>query len=518
MKQRETGKVYLVGAGPGDPKLITLRGLEAIQEADVIVYDRLAHPGLLSFRKAGAETIYVGKRNDHHTLKQEEINNLLVDLAQAGKTVVRLKGGDPCVFGRGGEEAEALAMHGIPFAIVPGVTSAIAVPAYAGIPVTHRDFASSLTIVTGHENPEKGESSLDWSKLATASGTLVLLMGVTNLESICRQLIKHGRSADTPVAAIRWGTRAEQRTVTGTLETIASRVREAKLGSPAVIIVGEVVNLREKLRWFESKPLFGKRVLVTRARAQASELAERIDELGGEPLTFPVIRLQWPSSKAALDKLDQALRRLGEYDWVFFTSPNGVTFFFDRLKHLGIDIRTMAKARVAAVGPKTAELLADRGLVAEPLPARFDGEGLLEAVKPKLRPGEKVLLARGDLARRQLPAGLAELGLQVDEVDVYENVAETETGTEVANMLAEGGIHVTTFTSSSTVTRLLEALRFAGMEDPVTALNETDIVCIGPQTAETATKAGLKIRSVAKEATIPALVETLVELYGTHKE
>lgn len=506
------GTVYLIGAGPGDPKLITVKGAECIARADAVVYDRLANPRLLRHMKAGAEKIYVGKLPDRHTLQQEEINQLLVDLALQGKTVARLKGGDPSIFGRVGEEAELLAEHHVPFEIVPGITSAIAVPAYAGIPVTHRDYTSSLAIITGHEDPAKTASSHDWSKLATATGTSIFLMGVANLAYIRDQLTAHGRSSDTPVAVIRWGTRVEQQTVTGTLVNIVERVREAGLESPAIIIVGDVVRLRDTLSWYEKKPLFGKRVLVTRARSQASELVDRIDDLGGEAIEFPVIRLQPPSNPTVQQELDQALRRLGDFDWVLFTSPNGVSYFFERLRKLGVDIRSMYKARVGAVGPKTAELLAERGIVCEKLPAKFQGDGLLEAILPELKKGQQVLLPRGDIARDYLPEKLAELGLTATEVDVYENVLEQESAGEVVELLQTGGIHVTTFTSSSTVTNLLEALRKAGIEEPQKLLNQTAIVCIGPLTAKTAEENGLRLAAVSHEATIPSLVESLTRL------
>lgn len=506
------GTVYLIGAGPGDPKLITVKGAECIAKADAVVYDRLANPRLLRYMKPGAKKIYVGKLPDRHTLKQEEINRLLVDLALQGRTVARLKGGDPSIFGRVGEEAELLAEHGVPFEIVPGITSAIAVPAYAGIPVTHRDYTSSLAIVTGHENPDKQGTSHDWSKLATATGTGIFLMGVANLAYIRDQLVAHGRSKDTPVALIRWGTTMEQQTLTGTLETIVDQVREAGFQSPAIIIVGQVVKLRDTLAWYEKKPLFGKRVLVTRARSQASGLADRIDELGGEAVEFPVIRLRQPEAPHVLEALDDALGRLGEFDWVLFTSPNGVEFFFQRLRQLGLDIRSMHKARVGAVGPKTAQLLAERGLVSHTLPARFQGEGLLEAIHPELKPSQRALLPRGDIARDYLPVKLRELGLAATEVDVYENVVEDDQAEEVIELLQNGAIHVVTFTSSSTVVNLLEVLKRAGMDDPAAVLNRTAIVCIGPLTAQTAERYGLRLSAMADEATIDSLVAALTRL------
>lgn len=506
------GTVYLIGAGPGDPKLITVRGAECIAKADTVVYDRLANPRLLRYMKPGAEKIYVGKLPDRHTLRQEEINRLLADLALTGKTVARLKGGDPSIFGRVGEEAELLAAEGVPFEIVPGITSAIAVPAYAGIPVTHRDYTSSLAIITGHEDPAKTESSHDWKKLATATGTSIFLMGIANLPYICKSLITNGRAADTPVALIRWGTRPEQQTLTGTLATIVEQAREADFQSPAIIIVGEVVKLRETLSWYEKKPLFGKRVLVTRARSQSSALAEQIDEMGGEAVEFPVIRLQEPEAPLVRAALDEALGRLGEYDWVLFTSPNGVSYFFLRLQQLGVDIRTMHKARVAAVGPKTAELLAERGIMAERLPAKFQGEGLLDAILPQLVAGQKALLPRSDIARDYLPVKLKELGLGVTEVDVYETVLEGDRSDEVLEQLRSGEIHVITFTSSSTVDNLFTILHKAGVAEPAALLAKAAIVCIGPLTADTARKYGLRVEAMAAEATIDSLVDTLSQL------
>jgi len=503
------GKVYLVGAGPGDPKLITIRGMEAIQKADVIVYDRLANPRLLKHRKPGAELVFVGKLPDKHMLKQEEINQLLVDLALQGKIVTRLKGGDPSVFGRVGEEAELLADHGVTYEIIPGITSSIAVPAYAGIPVTHRNFTSSVAIVTGHEYPNKTYTALDWEHLAKAIGTLVFLMGVANLEQICQELIHWGKSPDMPVALVRWGTWTEQATLTGTLADIADKVRKANFQSPAVIIVGEVVQLREKLAWIEKKPLFGRRVLVTRARSQASELVDLIDELGGEAVEFPVIRLQPPSSPAARQALDAALDKLHTYDWIVLTSVNGVEFFWRRLRERGIDVRRMANARIAAVGPKTAEALADRGLTADVLPAKFEAEGIYEAIQSELQPGQSVLLATADLARDYLPAKLRELGMAVTEVDVYENVLALEDGDEIIALLQNQGIHIITFTSSSTVTNLFEALRQLGVEDPLHLLQGVEIACIGPKTADTARQLGLPVTYLAEEATIASLADSL---------
>jgi uroporphyrinogen III methyltransferase/synthase len=500
------GKVFLVGAGPGDPKLITLRGLEAIQKADCIVYDRLASPRLLSYAKPDAEKIYVGKLPDRHTLKQEEINQLLVDKAKEGRVVTRLKGGDPSIFGRVGEEAEALVEHDIEFEIIPGITSGIAAPAYAGIPVTHREYNSSLSIITGHENPEKTESSIRWDKLATATETLIFYMGVSNLPYIREQLIANGRDPKTPVALIRWGTRPEQETLIGELENIVEKVEEAGFASPAIILVGEVVRLREKLQWYEKKPLFGKRILVTRARAQASELTEKIDELGGEAVEFPMIRMIPPQDPK---ELDQALASLGEYDWVIFTSVNGVKFFFERLKALKIDIRTMFKAKVAAVGPKTASSLEDRGIMVKLLPGDFRNEGILDRIKEEMQAGEKVLLPRADIAREILPRELEKMGLEVTEVDVYETVTDLTQAQELIDMLRSGEIHIITFTSSSTVKNFVAALEGENLGD---LLKKVSIACIGPVTAETAVELGLSVDAVAHEYTIDGLVEVLKKL------
>ncbi|ULO08658.1 uroporphyrinogen-III C-methyltransferase [Paenibacillus sp. 19GGS1-52] len=504
-----TGKVYLVGAGPGDAKLITVKGLECIQKADVLVYDRLASPRLLKWMKPGGEKIYVGKLPDRHTMKQEEINQLLADLALQGKTVVRLKGGDPTIFGRVGEEAELLRKHGIHYEIVPGITSAISVPAYAGIPVTHRDHASSVSIITGHESPDKLDQSIDWAKLTNATGTLVFLMGVAKIGYISGQLIKHGRSPETPVALVRWGTRAEQETITGTLADIEALVLAADFQPPAVIVVGDVVLQRQTLMWAEALPLFGKRIVVTRARSQASELVDAIEELGGEPYEFPVIETIMPEGAEKKAKIAAALGALESYDWVFFTSANGVEFFFRHLAELGADIRGLHRARIAAVGPATAAALAQRGLLSEELPARFQAEGLIEKLGAALLPGQSVLLPRGDLAREWLADKLRELGLQVTQADTYETVVTGEDDDELMKLLEEGRIHAVTFTSSSTVHNFLHILKRMGLTDPLPLLAKVKIACIGPVTEQTAVAAGLTPGLIPDEATIAGLVQEL---------
>ncbi|TLS53512.1 uroporphyrinogen-III C-methyltransferase [Paenibacillus antri] len=506
MGENRAGKVFLVGAGPGDPKLITVRGMEAIARADVVVYDRLASPRLLRHMKPGAEKVFVGKLPDKHMLKQEEINQLLVDLASSGRVVTRLKGGDPSVFGRVGEEAEKLAENGIEFEIVPGVTSSIAVPAYAGIPVTHRDFTSSFSIVTGHEYPNKTYGRVDWDHLAKASGTLVFLMGVANIGNISEALIRGGKNPETPVALIRWGTWMEQRTLVGTLENIPAKVAESGFSSPAVIIVGDVVKLRERIAWFEKRPLFGMRVLVTRAREQASELAGRIDDLGGDAFEWPVIRTVPLPVDAAVGPLASP----EAYDWLVFTSANGVRFFFDACVAAGVDVRRFARARIGAVGPKTAEALKGRGLLAEALPSAYTGDELGKTLASLTKPGERVLLARARVAGAGLPEALRAAGAIVDDLAVYETLLSDEGTEEALELLKEGKLGAVTFTSSSTVTNTLELLRKNGWEHPEEALAGVPAFCIGPVTADAARRSGIAVAAEAEEATIDGLIGALV--------
>lgn len=506
------GKVYLVGAGPGNAKLITVKGWECIKKADVVVYDRLASPRLLRIMKPGAEKIYVGKKTNRHTMKQEDINQLLVDLALSGKTVVRLKGGDPTIFGRVGEEAELLSQHHVPYEIVPGVTSAISVPAYAGIPVTHRDYASSISIITGHESPDKMNRAIYWDKVTNATGTLVFMMGVANIGYISKQLMDHGRSKDTPVALIRWGTWAEQDTLIGTLGDIEEKVIQNGFRPPGVIVVGEVVKQRERLKWAESMPLFGKRILVTRARTQASELVDRIEELGGEPYELPVIETVLPVSEDTKDHIKTTLSSMDQYDWVFFTSVNGVEYFFNHLEALDLDIRSLSRARVVAIGPATKAALRTRGIVAEEVQGSFQQEGLMETFGEELLPGQKVLLPCGNLARTWLSDRLQEKGLEVSRVHVYETVIPDEQDDDVIRMLEKGGIHAVTFTSSSTVTHLLTLLKRMGSTDPVKLFDHVDVVCIGPVTAQEAEKAGLTVSVVSEKATMDSLSEALCKI------
>lgn len=501
----DKGIVYLVGAGPGQPKLITVKGLECLRQADAVIYDRLVNPRLLQEVRDGAELICVGKMAGKHPFSQDEINVLLVEKANEGKVIVRLKGGDPFVFGRGGEEAEILAEAGIAFKVVPGVTSAIAALAYAGIPVTHRDYTSTFAVVTGHEDPTKENSDIDWARLSTGIGTLVFLMGVGNLPLIVEQLIKHGRAPQTPVALVRWGTEPRQETVCGTLADIVEKVQKAGLKSPAVIVVGEVVSLREKLRWFDRldrRPLFGKRVLVTRSREQASVLSERLMELGAEPVEFPVIQIVPPDDYSPLD---EAIRRLSLYDWIIFTSVNGVKAFIARLKTQGKDIRALAGLKICAIGPATAEELSRYCLNVDYVPEKYVAEAIVEEIGDV--EGQRILLPRSDIAREMLAVGLAKAGAEVDEVVAYRTVLGDPPEEAIKSMLLAGEVDIVTFTSSSTVRNfgtMMEDGDFAEI------LKGPLVACIGPITARTARELGIKVDVVAEEYDIKGLVKAIV--------
>jgi uroporphyrinogen III methyltransferase / synthase len=495
------GLVYLVGAGPGDPGLITVKGQACVQKADVVVYDRLVSPAMLRQAPRGCEMIDAGKSPQGHALPQEAINALLVEKALAGKVVVRLKGGDPFLFGRGGEEAEALADAGVPFEVVPGVTSAIAAPAYAGIPVTHRDHTSTFAVVTGHEDPTKADSSIDWQKLATGVGTLVCLMGVGNLPQIVAKLIEHGRDAQTPVAIVQQGTEARQKTVTGTLADIVERAREADIKPPAVTIVGEVVRLREKLRWFDTKPLFGKRVLVTRSREQASALSQRLRELGAEPLEYPAIEIAPPKDIAPLD---EAIAKLATYDWLIFTSANGVGALADRMAEKGMDIQSLGRVRIAAIGPATAQALAGYGLRVDYLPDVYTTKEIAARIGDVA--GQRILLPRAERAPKQLAQALRGKGAVVDEVTAYRTLA-VGAPDELKALLTDGQIDIVTFTSSSTVRNLAASLRPLERSQ---VMSRCLVACIGPVTARTAARLGIRVDVVAREHTIAGLVEAII--------
>ncbi len=499
--------IYLVGSGPGDPGLFTVKGAECMRRADVVVYDRLAPEALLAHARPEAELVYVGKKPGEPSMSQEEINALLVKLGRAEKTVVRLKGGDPYVFGRGGEEALALVEADLPFEVVPGVTSGIAAPAYAGIPVTHRGVSTSVAFITGHEDPTKGESDVDWGRLANGAETLVLYMGVGRLAEISAQLVAGGRSPETPVACIRWGTTPEQEMVTGTLADIAERIEAANLKPPAITVVGGVVSLRDEgLDWFERKPLFGRRVVVTRARAQAGELSRKLEALGAEVYEFPTIEIVPPEDFAPLDT---AIRDLDSFGWIVFTSVNGVEAFVERLKHYGLDLRAVPRrAKVAAIGPATAQKVEEVGLKVDITPEEYKAEALIEALANYSLEGKKVLIPRAKVAREVLPEKLRESGAEVVVPPAYESVPSSEGKGQLKKLLESGEIDCITFTASSTVENFVRAFgKEAGW-----LLSSTRAACIGPITAGTCRDHGLSVDVEADEYTIPGLVSAVVEL------
>ncbi|SKC75590.1 uroporphyrinogen-III C-methyltransferase [Maledivibacter halophilus] len=501
-----SGKVYLVGAGPGDYKLITLKGLECIEKADVILYDRLINPKLLKYAKKKAEIIYAGKAPNAHSYSQEEISQLILDKALEGNVVTRLKGGDPFVFGRGGEEALLLAENNVNFEIVPGITSAISVPAYAGIPVTHRNISSSFHVITGHEDPEKERSSLNYETLGKLKGTLIFLMGVKNIENICENLIKNGQSPKRPVAVIRKGTTTEQEIVTGNLKNIADRVKEKNLKNPAIIVVGDVVNLSKCLSWIDKRVLFGKRVLVTRTRLQVSKLSEKIEALGGEAIEFPTIEI---TPNDDYTKLDKAIGEIGKYKWIIFTSVNGVKYFLNRMKKLRVDVRTIKGAKICAIGPATAGKLNEMGFLVEYIPEEYKAEGLIEILKDRIEEGDNILLPRADIARKVLEEKLIKLGANVDNVAVYNTIIPRYERGELANILKNKIIDIITFTSSSTARNFFKIL---GKEN-LNLLDNINIAAIGPITAKTAKELGMNVEIEAKEYTIDGLVEAIINYY-----
>jgi uroporphyrinogen III methyltransferase/synthase len=488
--------VYLVGAGPGDPGLLTMRGAEVLGRADVVVYDRLSVEALLDLAPAAAERISVGKAPGQVTMPQDDINALLVERGRTGATVVRLKGGDPFVFARGGEEAAALAAAGVPFEIVPGISSAIAAPAYAGIPVTLRHSSTSFTVVTGHEDPSVGDGgTVDWEAVARVGGTIVILMGVARIATIAEQLIAAGRSPDTPAAAVRWGTRPEQETIRATLGTIAGQ----PLASPSVIVIGDVAGV--DLAWFERRPLFGKRVVVTRAREQASQLSAALRDAGAEPVEVPVIEVVPPADGGAALRI--AAKELASYDWVVVTSPNGAERLLAAIAATGGDARSFGAAKVAAIGPGTARVLAGGGVRADLLPERFVAESLLDAL-PAAPTGGRLLLARAEVARDVLPDGLRARGWTVDVVDAYRTVPAAVTETQRAAVAAAD---IVSFASSSTVERFLDALG----PDAVPPV----VACIGPVTAATARERGLTVDIEAPVHSIDGLVDAIVAWAAT---
>ena len=497
-----SGKVYLVGAGPGDPGLLTRKGERVLGAADVVVYDRLLDPSLLELAP-NAQTVFVGKERGRQALRQSEINDLLVAEGQAGKTVVRLKGGDPFVFGRGGEEAQALAAAGVPFEVVPGVTSAVAAAAYAGIPVTHRGVSTSVTIVTGSEDPAKGKTSTDWAALAKTGGTLVALMGWATLPGIVQTLCENGMSAETPVALVQWGTWSRQRTITGELSNIVERGQQDGIGAPVIVVIGAVARLRNEIGWFDQKPLWGKRVLVTRSRTQASRLIELLTELGAEPVELPSIEI---SPLDDYSDLDAALKQTaGMPDrWVFFTSVNTVEYVWQRLRALGMDARYFAGATIGSIGPATGQALRDRGIEPDFVPQRSVSEDVIAELSGRNWAGQSVLLPGSAIARDALASGLVGLGADVHRVPAYANTRPSGIE-ERARDAFQRGIDVVSFTSSSTVRNLLDILG-----DDRQVLGECLTACIGPITAATARELGLTVDIVATEHNVEGLADALV--------
>lgn len=509
---KKSGKVYLVGAGPGDPGLITVRGKKLLERAEVVVYDYLASKKLLKHAPASAELIYVGKKGGvKHTHTQEEINQMLVDHALAGKTVVRLKGGDPFIFGRGGEEVEKLYEAGAPFEVVPGVTSATAAATYAGIPITHRDYTASVAFVTGHEDPTKENSNIDWSKLSTGAGTLVIYMGIKNLPIIVENLVKYGRDPKTPVAVVRWASTPEQRSVVGTLETITQVVADAEVKPPALIIVGEVVKLRDSIDWFEKRPLFSKKIIVTRTREQASDLVAGLEEFGANCLEYSTIHIKPVDS---YEILDGELERLKEYHWILFTSLNGVKYFFERLYSKGMDARDLKGSDLAVVGKSTADLLLRYGLNADLIPSTFTGEGLAESLLDQGVEGRNILIPRALHGRKILPETLRGAGAQVTVAPVYENCPAEGDKETLRGELENGGVEMITFTSSSTVRNFLTMLDAENQEELQQILTGIKIAAIGPITAKTVTDNGLQVDIQPEEFTIPGLIQSIVEYYS----
>lgn len=505
------GKVYLIGAGPGDPSLVTVKGLKFIEKAEVVVYDYLASKKLLDHAPKEAEFIYAGKKGGgHHAHTQDEINHILIDKAKSGRTVVRLKGGDPFIFGRGGEEIEELAKAGIPFEVVPGVTSATAAATYAGVPITHRRITSTVAFVTGHEDPTKDSSSIEWQKIATGIGTLVFYMGIKNLPRITEKLMANGRDPETPAMVVRWASTPEQRSVDGTLATISEIVRQADIKPPALVVIGDVVNLRKTINWFENKPLFGKRIMVTRTREQASDLVAGLEEMGANCIEFATISIGPPDS---WDILDDALTDLGRFDWLLFTSINAIHCFFRHLDEKGLDSRALGGTRVAAVGSTTADVLRNYGIKADLLPEKFTGDGLAESLLKMGVHRSRILLPRAAKARESLPERLRKGGAEVVVAPVYKNVRPDSHGEELRTMFLEKQVDMVTFTSSSTVTNFLHMLGEEDQERRKTLLGKTKIASIGPITSKTAEEAGLSVDVQPETFTIPSLVDSIVTFY-----
>ncbi len=499
------GKVYLVGAGPGDIGLLTVKGLKCLQEAEVVIYDFHLNAQVLNYINHDAEFIYAGKRGGQHTMTQEDINSTIVEKAKQGKSVCRLKGGDPFIFGRGGEEAEIIAKEGIDFEVVPGVSSAVAAPAYAGIPLTHRLYSSSFAIVPGYEDVTKKGSAIDWTKLATGVGTIVFLMTVKNINMVCKKLIENGRSPGTPVAVIRWGTRADQKTIISDLKNISRIVKENDLRPPAVMVVGEVVKLREKLKWYEKKPLFGRRILLTREHSGGFE---QLEEMGAELMEFPTIKIVPPSDWTGLDS---AIDNIGSYNWLILTSVNGVKFFFKRLFETDKDIRELKGIKICAVGSRTASEIRKYGIKVDLVPEKFNAEGLIASFKSlnglSSLNGLHFLLPRAEVAREILPEKIRELGGEIDVVTAYRTIKPEIHGKRLRRFLKEGKISIATFTSAATFNNFMSIMD----DDAHKLLKGVTIAVIGPVTSKAVKDAGLTVHIMPGEATIDAMVKEIID-------
>ncbi len=511
------GKVYIIGAGPGDIGLLTVKGMKCLQKAEVVVYDFHLNAQILNYINHDAEFIYAGKRGGHHAMTQDEINQALVEKANEGKIVCRLKGGDPFVFGRGGEEAEVLAKEGIDFEIIPGVSSSIAAPAYAGIPLTHRKYSSSFAVITGNEDITKPESSIDWSKFANGFDTLVFLMGVKNISAITSKLMENGRSPDTPTAVIRWGTRPDQKTVVSTLKDVAGLVKEENIKPPAVMVVGDVVKLRETLKWYEKKPLFGHRILITR---EYTKDYEPLEELGAEIFEFPTIEIAPPESYR---ELDESIDKIETYNWIIFTSSNGFKYFMQRLLDKDKDIRDLKGIKICAIGSKTAEKIKEYGLKVDLVPDEFNAEGLISVIvqecgrsegetsisdfRVSALKGLKILLPRAEVAREIFPEKVRELGGEIDTPTAYRAMKPEKHGKRLKRFLKEGRITIATFTSAATFHNFLDIIG----EDAKEILKDVSIAVIGPVTARAVEKAGLRVSIMPEKATINAMVDEIIK-------
>ncbi len=506
-RSNKPGKVALVGAGPGDEGLMTLRGKEWLERADVVIYDHLANERLLRFTQPGTEFIYAGKKEGRVTLSQDRINALLIEKAKLGEIVVRLKGGDPFIFGRGGEETQALTEAGIPFVVVPGVTSPIGVAAYAGIPLTHRDFSSTISIITGSNEKGKEDTHIDWEKIASRSGTLIFLMGARKLKRISENLMKYGKDPDTPIAVIQWGTTYRQKTWTGTLNTIVDIAAKENIKPPALTIVGEVVNLKPHSDWYETLPLFGKALVITRPEEQSEAFMHGLLERGAEPFLFPVIETIPPEDWKPLDK---AIQKLDSYDGLIFTSVNGVKFFMRRLKEKGKDVRELKGLRLYAIGPKTERAVNALGINVDVVPESYVAESLIDSLGKENIKGKRFLLPRAAVARETLPDQLRSQGAIIDVAPAYRTVRPQTDTDELIRRLKKGSIDAVTFTSSSTVTHFMELIG-AELKPQIAKIA---VACIGPVTAKTAENAGLKVDIMAEEYTVDGLIAALEKHFG----